>query len=231
MDWRSFFCGIFFSSLPKEYWQSWRPSSTVDFTRSALASGLLECAAFLYLLVHGYFRFLAVRAHQLQQLPSANEGTQLYWLVLLTIEYAFHPLSLLAIFLAGDGALRSWAAFITGEIVPSIPIKVVALAQAWLRARRLEKSAGPAVPDLFERLQGMDYDLRIAAQRPKDGWRVSTTVSVEDEFHEIVRMEPGTGIRPFIYLLRKLPAGRVMRGMYRYDPPVNSTGSTSGGES
>lgn len=227
MDWRNFFRGIFSSVLPKEYWRSWRPSSTVDFTRSALASGLLECAAFLYLLVHGYFRFLAGRAHQLQPLQSANEGTQLYWLVLLTIEYAFRPLSLLAIFLVGDGALRSWAAFITDEIVPSIPIRVVALAQGWLRARRLQKSMGPAIPDLFERSEGMDYHLRIAAQRPKDGWRVSTTVSVSGEFHEIVRMETGLGTRPFVYLLRKLPAGRVMRGMYRYDPPVNSTGSTS----
>lgn len=230
MDWRNFFRGIFFSLLPKDYWRSWRPSSTVDFTRSALASGLLECAAFLYLLVKGYFRFLAVRAHQFQPLQGANEGTQLYWLVLLTIEYAFHPLSLLSIFLVADGALRSWAAFITDEIVPSLPIALVAIAQGWLRARRLEKSLGPALRDQFERSQGMDYDIRIAAQRPKDGWRVSTTVSVAGEFYEIVRMETESGIRPFIYLLRKLPAGRVMRGMYRYDPPLDSSGSTSVGE-
>ena len=221
MDWRNFFRGIFFSLLPKDYWRSWRPSSTVDFARSAVASGLLECVGFLSLLVQGYFHFLAVRTQQLQAVDGANAGTQLYWLALLTFEYAFHPLSLLAICLAGEGALRSWAAFFTNEIIPSFPIKLAALAQDRLKARRMEKSMGPDIPDLFERPLGVDYDIRISAQRPKEGWRVPITVAVADEFHEVVRVETNTGPRPFTYLLRKLPAGRVIRGIYRYDPPVD----------
>jgi hypothetical protein len=221
VDWRNFFRGIFFSLLPKEYWHSCQPSSTVDFARSAVASGLLECTGFLYLLVHGYFHFLAVRTQQLQAVEGANAGTQLYWLALLTFEYVFHPLSLLALGLAGEGALRSWAAFFMNEIIPSFPIKLAALVQARLKARRLEKSMGPDVPDLFERPHGMDYDIRISAQRPKDGWRVSITIAVADEFHEIVRAETNTGLRPFTYRLRKLPAGHIIRGIYRYDPPLD----------
>jgi hypothetical protein len=222
VDWRNFFRGIFFSLLPKDYWQSWRPSSTVDFARSAVVSGLLECVGFLYLLVHGYFYFLAVRTHQLSGIEHTNEGTQLYWLVLLTFEYAFHPLSLLAICLAGEGALRSWAAFFTKEIVPSFPIKLAALGQDWLKARRGDKAVGPDIPDLFERPNGVEHDLRISAQRPKDGWRASITVDVAGEFHEIVRVETDAMPRPFVYVLRKLPAGHVIRGIYRYDPPIES---------
>jgi hypothetical protein len=142
VDWRNFFEGIFYSLLPKEYWRSWRPSSTVDFARSAITSGLIECGGFLYLLVYGYFHFLAVRTHQLQAVEGANEGTQLYFFSVLTVEYAFHPLSLLALCLSGEGALRSWAAFFTDEIVPSLPIKLAALTQAWLKMRRMEKSIG-----------------------------------------------------------------------------------------
>lgn len=179
----------------------------------------MECVGFLFLLVRGYFHFLAVRAHQLQGIEGSNEGTQLYWLALLTFEYAFHPLSLLAIGLAGEGALRSWAAFFTDEIVPSLPVKLAALVQDWLRKRRHDKTLGPDIPDLFERSRGTDYDIRICAQRPTEGWRASIAVDVEGEFHEIVRVETGASPRPFIYLLRRLPAGRVIRGIYRYDPP------------
>jgi hypothetical protein len=219
VDWRNFFEGIFYSLLPKEYWRSWRPTSTVDFARSAITSGLIECGGFLYLLVYGYFHFLAVRTHQLQPVEGANEGTQLYFFSVLTVEYAFHPLSLLALCLSGEGALRSWAAFFTDEIVPSLPIKLAALTQAWLKMRRMEKSIGPDIPDLFERPPGMAYDIQISAQRPKDGWRVSITVAVEDEFYEVVRVETSEVPRPFIYFLRRLLPGIVIRGAYRYDPP------------
>lgn len=219
MDWRNFFRGIFFSLLPKDYWRSWRPSSTVDFARSAVASGLLEFSGFLYLSVHGYFHFLAVRAQQLRSVEHTNEGTQLYGFVLLTFEYIFHPLSLISISLAGEGALRAWAAFFTDEILPSFPIKFAALAQVWLKARQREKTRGPAIPDLFERSHGVDHDIRICAQRPKQDWRASITVNVAGEFHEIVRVETDAGPRPFSYFLRKLPAGCVIRGIYLYDPP------------
>ena len=225
MDWPNFFLGIFYSLLPKNYWRSWRPSSTVDFARSAIASGVIECVGFLYLLIHGYFHFLVVRTHQLQGVENTNEGTQLYVLVLLSIEYVFHPLSLICMGLMADGALRAWAAFLSDEILPSIPVRLVAWVQAWQQARQQKKTMGPEIPDLFERVREQDYDARICSQRPKDGWRISGTICVEAEFHEIVRVETGTTPRPFVYLLRKLPAGRVIRGMNRYDPPGDSGGS------
>ena len=221
VDWRNFFRGIFFSFLPKDYWRSWRPSSTVDFARSAMASGLIECAGFLFLLVHGYFHFIAIRTQQLRAVEHTNEGTQLYWLALLTFEYLFHPLTILALGLSAEGALRLWAAFFTDEIIPSFPIKFFAVVQAWRAAKRREAESGPDIPDLFERSNGTDYDIRIFAKRPKDGWRVSITVDVAGEFHEIVRIETDPGLRPYLYVLRRLPAGRVLRGMYGYDPPID----------
>ena len=220
MDWPNFFRGIFYSFLPKACWRGWRPSSTVDFVRSALVSALLECALSLCLLIVGYVHFLVIRTHQLQAASDANEGTQLYLLVLLSFEYVLHPLSLIAIYVAAEGALRSWAAFFTDEVIPSLPMKVVVLIQDRVKAKKQEASTGPDVPDLFERGEDEAFDLRISAQRPKDGWRVSITVAVEDEFYEIVRVETAAGTRPFIYCLRKLPAGAVIRGVYRYDPPA-----------
>lgn len=216
MDWPNFFRGVFYSLLPRTWWGEWLPSSTVDFERSALLSGLLEFGIFLFLLVTGYFRFLVLRAHQLQAASGANEGTQLYFLVILSFEYSIHPLSLFAIFLAVEGAFRSWAAFFANEVVPSFPFRLAARVSTWRKKRMTNASLAPEIADHFER---QEEELHIFAQRPKDGWRAAITVAVEGEFYEIARIETAQSVRPIKHVLRKLPAGGVMRGGYRYDPP------------
>jgi len=221
VDWQNFFQGIYYSLFPRDCWRWWRPSSTVDLVRSAILSGLLECAIGLCLLVVGFWHFLASRAQQLQP-ADASEGTRLYFLGILILEYVFHPVALIGIFLAAEGGLRFSAAFLTDEVVPSLPIKLALLLRGRLEASRKAKLRGPDVPDLLEELPGEDGGLRICTQEPKEGWRVSVSVAVDDEFYEIAQAGTGTGPRPFTYLLRKLPPGSVIRGIYRYDRPRHS---------
>lgn len=211
-----FFLGIFYSLLPKDYWGSWRPASTVDFVRSALISGIVECGVGLYALWHGFPYFFARRAQEMKEAANANETTQAYFVGILLIEYAFHPLSLLCIGMAMDGAIRTWAALFD-EVVPAFPIKLVSVVRQHLKSRQQAKI--PALPDLFERLQGQGNDVFICSQSPKEGWRTSTSVAIDGEFYEISRIETATGPRAFRYWLKKLAAGRVVRGGYRYDPP------------
>jgi hypothetical protein len=217
VDWPNFLRGILYSFLPKQLWGSWRPSSTVDFARSALVSGLLESTFALFLLIEGYVHFLLMRIRQMQAMAQANEGTQLHFLVILSFEFIFHPFSLIAIYLVLEGSLRSWAAFFTDEVIPSFPIKLVVMMQERRSVRKQEASLGPPLPDRFVRIQ--EQELQIASQRPKGGWRISITVAINEEFYEIIRVEPGDDDRRFVYLLRRLPAGSVIRGFYRYDPP------------
>lgn len=219
MDWPNFFRGILYSALPKSYWRSWLPSSTADFERSAIVSGLLECTVGFFLLILGYWHFLIVRTHQLQSVSGTNEGSQLYVMAVLTIEFAFHPSALLALCLAGEGALRAWAAFFTDEVVPSIPLRLIAFLQDRRRATRREESLGPELVDLVERYPDEEDCLRIFSTRPKEGWRPSISVAVQGEFHQISRVESGPGPRPFVYILRRLPMNAIIRGSYRYDPP------------
>ena len=219
MHWPDFFRGIFYSLLPQAYWGKWRPSSTVDFARSAIVSGLLESISLLYLLIVGYVHFLFVRVHQMQSAANSNEGTQLYLPAMLTVEYALHPFNLIGIFLAGEGAARAWSAFFVEEIVPSFPIKLANWLQRRMQTRRQRALQGPPIPDVTERLFGDEAELHIASQSPKEGWRVSTAVAVHEDFYEVVRVEFCAGPRPNLYILRKFPAGKVMRGIYRYEPP------------
>jgi hypothetical protein len=215
MDLRNFLWGIVYSVLPKEYWRA------LGFTPGDLAlcteiSGILESLCFAILLGHRYVGFLVLRTQQLHPLAAANEGTQLYLWIVLTLEYLFHPAALILGYFGLEGAVRFASAFLTGEILPSLPFKVFALVLGRRKNKALNNSYGPVVPDECNRSSGAGYDLRIACSRPKDGWRPSITVAVGEEFYELVRQEQGKAPRLFIYFLQKLPPGKVIRGLYRY---------------
>jgi hypothetical protein len=222
VDWPNFFAGIAYSAVPKAWRRSWRPSSTVDFRHSAVFSGLLELAISLCLLALGYFRFLVIRSEQLRAAAGANQGTQLYFFVLVSIEYIFRPVSIILIGFVLDGAIRSWAAFFTDEIVPCLPLGLVAAIRKWTETRQQAKLLESAEPDLVEGIEEAGCALRICSQYPKDGWRIPVTIALEDKLYEIAEVKKGTASHPFMYLLRALPAGAVIRGLQRYDPPRRS---------
>ena len=87
-----------------------------------------------------------------------------------------------------------------------------------LGAARAAEAAGPAVPDLVERISSLAYQLRIASCRPKPTWDHLMTVEYEDELYEIVEEKQGAAPHPYIYLLRKLPEGRAIRSLHHYRP-------------
>jgi hypothetical protein len=180
----------------------------------------MECAVALFLVAIAFWHFLILRAHQLRPAAEANAGTQLYLLAILSVEYVFHPFSLIGLCFAGEGAVRAWAAYFTDEILPSVPIRLAAHLQRRREEKKRRAALGPALPDLVEHIGDADAELRISCQTPKEGWRPSITVAVEDEFYEVATVENNSGLRPIAYVLRKLPPGHVMRGMYRYDPPA-----------
>jgi len=77
---------------------------------------------------------------------------------------------------------------------------------------------GPRVADGVERGDGKQYDLRIASCRQKSNWDRLLTVAYEGEFYEVVQEESGSPPRRFVYLLRKIPPSKVIRGLHHYHP-------------
>lgn len=62
------------------------------------------------------------------------------------------------------------------------------------------------------------YDLSIASCRPKPAWNRMTTIQYSDEFYELYEQRTGAPPRPYLYQLRKLTPGRMIRGIHRYHP-------------
>ena len=101
MNWPNFVAGIFFSMLPKAYWRGWNYSSTTDFSRSTLVSGIVESLGSMWFVVARYKAFLLFRGYQLRFLAATNQGTQLYMTGVLTLEYLLQPLTIILAYLRG----------------------------------------------------------------------------------------------------------------------------------
>src|SRR6185312_16823461 len=91
------------------------------------------------------------------------------------------------------------------------------MAQTKLVVVKRERELGPPVPDLVQPGSG-DFALVIASCRPKS-WTAMTTISYEGRLYELVREDSAQPPRRWVYVLRKRPEGKVVRGsIYQYRP-------------
>lgn len=70
--------------------------------------------------------------------------------------------------------------------------------------------------------ESADHDLRVESSRPKP-WNQLTTISHNDQLYEVARELTGQPPRRFVYLLRKAPESKVVRGLYHYSPDETLT--------
>ena len=216
----SIILGMFWSLLPACY----RRRGSGDFVsaRDAILSGASQIVFCLGTLI---WRYVIFANHRMWGMPdqvtlgAAEKGgeTALMGLgIFIFAEYLIQPLTLLLIYFAVEGLVRVSAATVSGEIVPSLPLQLVALADGWLSRRKHERELGPPVPDIVQKGSG-DFSLTIASCRPKP-WNTLTTISYNDEMFELVSEQQGEPPRRWVYVLRKRPEHKIVRGLYRYEP-------------
>jgi hypothetical protein len=98
------------------------------------------------------------------------------------------------------------------------------LAQDKLSEIRAERQ--PPLPDLIDTIYGKDYHLQIASQGAKEGWNHLITIEYKNTRYEILKQVGGTPTYPYVYLLRELPPGKIIRTIQHYEPEEPS-GPTS----
>ncbi len=211
------------SVLPQR-WRRWGAAYSVDLSRGAIFSGLLQFAACLAFLIVRYFYFLDAHfraiadtliAHGAEQAMD-NKAFQ-YGAGLVTLmEFLISPLSLLLIYFLFEGLVRFTAAFISGEVVGTMPLHLLALAGERHSKAVAERALGPRVADEVEPTD--NSQLRILSCRPKPAWDHLMTISYADGLYELAGREQGVPPRPYIYLLRPKPEHKVVRGLHHYDP-------------
>ncbi len=214
----NFLVGVWMSALPRAWWRDWGPESTVYFRWAAMASGLLQFLLFLFAIANLYVRFVGQRA-AVYGGAGSTRGGGLIALVFVTLEFLIYPHHLVVVYLMVEGMVRAGAAFITDEIVPSLPLWLAARLQQRASAKAADAALGLRVPDVVEPVTGLPYDLRVLSCRPKEKWKDKLlTIAYEEQFYEVLREERGPLPRQFIYLLRKAPESKVIRGVHQYHP-------------
>lgn len=222
----SYVAGTFLALLPQRYrrWVEERGGS--HFTSAAVASGLLQFLGCLGAFIGRYFLFRQQRMDKWAadviargaEEVFAGAGAQHTMGFMTTVEYLIQPFTLVLLYFTFEGAVRLLAGLVTGEVVGTLPLQGVAWLHGKVEARWAEWKLGPRIVDLVQKGDGAAYDLRILSCRPKKTWDRMMTIVFLEEFYELVGEERGPLPRQFIYLLRRAPEGKVIRGHHYYRP-------------
>lgn len=154
---------------------------------------------------------------------GVNSTGELVITALVVLEFLFHPLSFFLLYVALEGAVRFIGALVTAEIVPSLLVFLFfKLSEATSRLIS-QRRQGPPVADTLEWLP--DSRIRISSAETKQGWNSSVTIGIDRVWYEVEREEHARPPRPYVYVLRPTPPGKILRGYQEYHAAPLETAS------
>ncbi len=220
-----FLLGLVVALLPERFRREWLPQWHGNLRTSAAGSGVAQTLTALGVLLARYPKFVNDQVAQIDvrvingMAEKGGETAVRGIGIILLAAYVLLPLSILLIYFAFEGVVRLVAAVTTGEVVGTLPLALVDMAGQKWNSYYAEKKLGPRVPDLVSLpTDGSGYDLRIASCREKPGWNELMTISHNETLYEVAGYEGGEEPRRHVYLLRRAPLHKVVRGLHHYDP-------------
>ncbi len=219
-----FVISIFVALLPERYRRryAWRFVSS----GGAIASGAVELTVALIIVLYRYVLFANNRVFGGKPdvlIAAAEKGGDAAIMgsgLFILAEYMLQPLTVLLAYFVIEGLARLSAGIASGEVVPTLPLQLIAWGHDTMQAKQQVRELGPPVEDLVQPGHG-DFALVIASCRPKT-WTALTTISYEDKLYELVKEEAAQPPRRWVYVLRKRPEGKIVRGtIYEYRPDEN----------
>jgi hypothetical protein len=213
--------GPFLSMLPTSARSRWFGDRDIRWRPATVISGLLQ---FLFWgPVLGVFGFGLLQLSTLDKVYAIYHVTPMGSLsggelnLFSTVLTLWNPLAWLSIYLPFEGACRVVAAVLTdetpGTLLLSFPI--------WLFrfvATHTRKDSASLLRDLVSQdPETSDLQLKIEACQSKANWTVGRLLHFQGRFYRIEACSRRSGVRPFIYLLRYLPAGVLNSRVIRYD--------------
>jgi hypothetical protein len=187
-------------AVPRRYRQTWPLREDGDLRAPAIASGALETL----IGAPGAALYVAVG------LKTASAGLGVAGLIL-------NPyLPLLFMFL--EGLVRTLAAVGSHQILPTLPLQIVAWIHDAVERKAGDRELGPVVMDAVEQGDGRAFDLMVLSCRAKEHWNPYMTIRYEGQFYQMFQQEMMSGSRKFAYFLRKSPEWRHVVVVYEYHP-------------
>jgi len=216
-----FLHGLWLSFFPEAWRRSWFSGVVANLNAGVLITGAAQMLGCLALLGWRYPAFVrsqftdTVTEGVLKAGERGGETAMMGFGLYLLAAYLIQPASILLAYFTLEGVLRGVSVVVSHEPLPTLPLFLASLLDARARAYRREKELGPRILDTVQ-TEGA-ADLLIASCRPKP-WNQMTTIRYQDELYELAKTNQGAKPRQFLYLLRKIPASKLVRGVHDYSP-------------
>jgi hypothetical protein len=210
------------SFCPANVRQARRPSSQLTLLRAAMWCGAAQFLLTALVLIVQFKHFFIARSQQMApHMGGVNSTGEAVITNLFALEFIFHPLSFFLLYIAFEGAVRFIGSLVNGEIVPSLLIFLFfKISDSTARSISRRRLRAP-VADVLERLP--DGRMRIASATLKGGWNTSVTIGINGRWFEVEQEEHAQPPRPYIYVLRSAPPGKILRGYQEYPAPALET--------
>lgn len=199
----------------------WFGRNEVAWRGATIVSGMLEFAVgpFALLFLTGIVQrgVGAALGNTFGPNAGASVGGGAITLFSLTVT-ALHPLTWVGFYILIEGAGRAVAAGVLGESYGTLPL--VLLDRALLFGRRkIWKKDPPLVPDqVTNNISNEGWLLKIESCRMPREWDVGRLLLYKDQYYRIESFSKEHGARPYVFLLRSLPAGVRSRSVILYSP-------------
>jgi hypothetical protein len=242
--------GTLLSVLPARWRQGYGLPGAIRWERATVLSGAIEMVAALALEVVWYSHSVTTWARvalesALEKAPPVEASPEALGLTAFGI-LTLHPLTWLIGYFAIEGAVRLLAAVAAEQSYGTAPLAIADWIFGKVTGREAEgdalytptgkqhlQSMAEAVKDqiAFKRLpeladeirewnEGSEEFLEIRASRPKAEWNPPRVVRVDEKYFRLENAERGTAPRPFVFRLRRLPAGVPGRTVIVYERPA-----------
>jgi hypothetical protein len=241
--------GIVLSLLPRQWRERVPLFESIPWQRATIVSGILESLLALLALVSWYSISVTTWAANLldsalRGCPEASVPGQAIGFSALVL-WLLHPQTWFIGYFAIEGAVRMLAAISTEQTFGTLPLAFVdwcygkathrplegdalhapsgkAQVQSFVSAMKQEvllRRLPEVADELVARDEGEESLLEIHSSRPKAEWVPPKIVRVGDAYFRLEHVERRRPPRPFVYRLRRLPAGVPGRTVIAYDAP------------
>ncbi len=222
----TYLLGPFLSLLP-ESWRARLPSAeSIRWRPATFISGALESLLSLCVLVVWYS--YSVTHHtsiQIEQALRAHPNVHPNEMMMGLLGYVFvalNPVTWIICWFWFEGVIRALGAAFTDEVVGTLPLWIIDKSYRSFRERQQKRQRPPLVPDEVARFKDGQLEVvKVASCRPKPTWQDRPTIHFQGEFFKVERSIAGAGLRPYVYHLRRLQPGEIVRAPENYDPGVD----------
>ncbi|MFZ0213647.1 MAG: hypothetical protein WBE20_13800 [Candidatus Acidiferrales bacterium] len=206
--------------MPPDWRRGLQSADSINWRRAAVISGLVQAIVALSAYIAWYYHATGHWAHQaihaaVQAHPDLNVGSGTVGSLTFVV-IALHPLTWILWYFSIEGILRTINARANVETPGTLPLRLIDRGMRF--AKYGEWSAQHRVKDEVTCGEG-NGDLKISSGQPKRHWKYPLTIRYQGEFFQVHGEEHVAAVseRPHIYLLRRLPANEIIRGLENYD--------------